>query len=99
MQDPLEEDGDDADGKAKESEAEGGEEELSEATESDCEVSSSEDELKVTASAKVQKMHDEESHDDGAEETKEPARPIMVKSVREIANPKKPAKGEVEVDF
>ena len=43
---------------------EGGEEEMSEATESDCEVSSSDDELGVTESKKVQTMHENESSGD-----------------------------------
>jgi len=43
---------------------EGGEDEMSEATESDCEVSSSDDDLKVTESKKVQAMHENESSGD-----------------------------------
>lgn len=41
--------------------AEGGEDEMSEKTESDCEVESSEEELGVTGSKKVQQQHDDES--------------------------------------
>ena len=61
---------------------EAGEEEMSEATESDCEVSSSDDDLKVIGSKKVQANYVSESSADGdeadanaaaIEESKEPA--------------------------
>ena len=44
--------------------AEGGEDEMSEKTESDCEVESSEEELGVTGSKKVQQQHADESSGD-----------------------------------
>ena len=47
---------------------EAGEEELSEATESDCEVSSSDDDLKVIGSKKVQANYASESSEDIVED-------------------------------
>jgi len=45
-------------------ESEGGEDEISEATESDCEVSSSDDDLKITESKKAVQVYAKESSDE-----------------------------------
>ena len=57
---------------------------MSEATESDCEVSSSDDDLKIIGSKKVQANYDSESSEDvvAQEESKEPPKTTKSKEIK-----------------
>ena len=83
-------------------ENEAGEEEMSEKSVSDMDVSSSEDDLMVTVEKqKVNKAAEQYADEDSdpEEEQKEPPKRKADAGVKEIANLKKLEKGEIEVDF
>ena len=55
---------------------------MSEASESDCDVESSEEDLQMVESKKISEMHGDESSDDGKEERKGPAKFNKMKVVQ-----------------
>lgn len=69
---------------------------MSEASESDCDVESSEEDLQMVESKKISEMHGDESSDDGIEERKGPAKFNKMKVVQKKSKEKK---GEITVDF
>ena len=70
---------------------------MSEKTESDCEVDSSDDDLKMVESKKIQAMHQDESSGDNDSEKEEIKKPFM--PFKTSAQKPKSKKGEIEVDF